>query len=70
MFTSGFYYFIFTNENEITSNFVAAQFDVHKTVFDVSRPEESCLNTTDCGLELAFLSQQHVVLEVGEVQEV
>ena len=31
----GFYYFIFTNDNEITNNFVAASFDVRKTVFDV-----------------------------------
>jgi len=30
--STGFYYFIFTNENEITDNFVAANFDLHKTV--------------------------------------
>ena len=33
---AGFYYFIFTNDNEITNNFVAASFDVRKTVFDVT----------------------------------
>ena len=61
---SGFYYFIFSNENEITSNFVAANFDMHKTVFDVANSEEECSNTTDCSLPLTFFSQQHVVLEV------
>jgi len=64
--TTGFYYFIFSNENEITSNFVAANFDMHKTVFDVSNTEEQCSNTTDCSLPLTFMSHQHVVLEVPQ----
>ena len=49
----------------MTSNFIAANFELHKTVFDVRQPEESCVNTTNCGLPLAFFSQQHVVLEVA-----
>ena len=65
-FVLGFYYFVFSNENEITNNFVAAHFDLHKTVFDVREPERSCLNTTDCSLDLAFFSEQHVVIEVGD----
>ena len=28
---SGFYYFIFANENEIQDNFLSAKFDLHKT---------------------------------------
>ena len=39
IFVLGFYYFVFSNENEITNNFVAAHFDLHKTVFDVRQPE-------------------------------
>ena len=62
----GFYYFVFSNENEITNNFVAAHFDLHKTVFDVREQEQSCLNTTDCSLDLAFFSEQHVVIEVRD----
>ena len=62
---AGFYYFIFSNENEITSNFVAANFDLHKTVFDVGNSQEDCSNTTDCSLPLTFFSMQHVVIEVG-----
>ena len=64
--TAGFYYFIFTNENEITSNFVAASFEMHKTTFDVRSAEDRCLNTTDCALHLSFFSRQHVVIEVSE----
>ena len=65
--TAGFYYFIFTNENEITSNFVAASFEMHKTTFDVRSAEDRCLNTTDCALHLSFFSRQHVVIEVSLV---
>jgi len=64
--STGFYYFIFSNENEITSNFVAANFDMHKTVFDVQNSQEDCSNTTDCSLPLTFFSMQHVVIEVPQ----
>jgi len=68
--TSGFYYFIFTNENEITSNFVAANFEIHKTVFDVRNYEDTCVNSTDCALNLSFSSKQHVVIEVPQSESV
>jgi len=68
--TSGFYYFIFTNENEITSNFVAASFEMHKTIFDVREAEDMCVNSTDCSLHLSFLSHQHVVIEVPQRENV
>jgi len=61
---SGFYYFIFSNENEITRNFIAANFELQKTVFDVSDYEEQCHNSTSCSLPLTFMSTQHVVIEV------
>ena len=61
---SGFYYFIFANENEITDNFLSAKFDLHKTVFDVSQNERNCTESTHCELPLKFWSEDHVVLEV------
>lgn len=61
---SGFYYFVFSNENEITQNFIAANFELQKTVFDVDISEEKCLNSSTCSLPLSFLSSQHVVVEV------
>jgi len=60
---TGFYYFIFTNENEITDNFVAANIELLKTVFDVSHSTEEC-NSTECNIPLSFMSNEHVVLEV------
>jgi len=61
---SGFYYFIFSNENEITQNFIAANFELQKTVFDVDIFEEKCMNSSTCSLPLSFMSTQHVVVEV------
>ncbi|TRY68335.1 hypothetical protein TCAL_03808 [Tigriopus californicus] len=63
---TGFYYFIFANENEITDNFLFATFDLHKTAFDVSSNVLNCTNTTVCELPLGFWSEDHVVLEVPE----
>jgi len=62
--SSGFYYFIFSNDNEIIPNFVAANFELQKTVFDVDNHEEKCRNSTSCSLPLSFMSTQHVVVEV------
>lgn len=39
---TGFYYIHFTNENEITDNFVGVSFDLMKTVFDVSESSQEC----------------------------
>ena len=63
---TGFYYFIFANENEITANFMRAHFDMHKTVFDVSPQVSNCTNTSSCTLPLKFWSEDHVVLEIPE----
>jgi len=62
--STGFYYFIFANENEITANFIRAHFDMHKTVFDVSPQVNNCTNTSSCVLPLKFWSEDHVVLEI------
>ena len=65
---TGFYYFIFANENEITPNFMRVRFDLHKTVFDVNSATENCTDTMKCMLPLKFWSEDHVVLEVPENQ--
>eukprot|EP00095_Tigriopus_kingsejongensis_P000099 maker-scaffold1424_size42081-snap-gene-0.12 protein:Tk00099 transcript:maker-scaffold1424_size42081-snap-gene-0.12-mRNA-1 annotation:"hypothetical protein DAPPUDRAFT_299891" len=61
---TGFYYFIFANENEIMDNFLYATFDLRKTVFDVSSNSLNCTNATICELPLSFWSDDHVVVEV------
>ena len=65
---TGFYYFIFANENELTDNFLSAKFDLHKTVFDVSNNTQNCTNSDECELPLTFWSEDHVVIEVPENQ--
>ena len=46
---TGFYYFIFANENEMTDNFLSAKFDLHKTVFDVSNNAKNCTDSNGLG---------------------
>jgi hypothetical protein len=43
---TGFYYFIFANENEIVDNFLVANFNLQKTLFDVSEQVMNCTNNT------------------------
>ena len=61
-------WFYFANENEIRPNFMRVQFDLHKTVFDVSSAKANCTNTMNCRLPLNFWSEDHVVLEIPENQ--
>lgn len=63
---TGFYYFIFSNENELTDNFLSAHFDMHKTVFDVSDSIRNCTETEECSMPLNFWSEEHLVIEVPE----
>ena len=65
---TGFYYFIFANENELTDNFMFAAFDLHKTVFDVSPAVDNCTNATSCDLPLTFWSEDHIVVDVPEAE--
>ena len=51
---TGFYYFIFANENELTDNFLFADFRLHKTAFDVSPNHINCTNATECHFPLSF----------------
>ena len=57
---TGFYYFIFANENELTDNFLFADFRLHKTTFDVSRNRINCTNATECNFPLAFWYEPQV----------
>ncbi len=63
---TGFYYFIFANENEITDNFLFADFHLNKTAFDVSGAGRNCTGVTECSFPLAFWSGEQVVLEAPQ----
>ncbi|VVC29154.1 Domain of unknown function DUF4792,Domain of unknown function DUF4793 [Cinara cedri] len=63
--SDGYYFFVFNSENEIQDNFIRIHFGINKTVYDVSKPVSSCLNTTgECQLPLNFWSGQTTVLEM------
>lgn len=63
--SDGYYFFVFNSENEIQDNFIHIHFAINKTVYDVSEPISSCINTTgECQLPLNFWSQQTTVLEM------
>ncbi|XP_023348361.1 uncharacterized protein LOC111717079 [Eurytemora carolleeae] len=66
---TGFYYFIFSNENEMTDNIVVADIELHKTRFNTSRSIDRCEDSTHCELHLEFYSNQHVLIEVPDIVE-
>lgn len=65
---TGFYYFIFSNENEIKDNFMSAKFRMRKTAFEVENSLMKCTNQTECNLPLTFWSHEQVVIEMPEYQ--
>lgn len=59
--TNGYYFFIFSSENEIEQNYVRAMFNLKKVVYDVSDPVQQCTNQSQkCILPLDFLSNEQV----------
>ncbi|KAJ6644651.1 Larval cuticle protein LCP-30 [Pseudolycoriella hygida] len=62
---NGYYFFVFNSENEVQENYVRVDFDLQKTMYDVSDAEYRCYNSTiECSLPLNFFSKQKVVFEL------
>ncbi|XP_075986189.1 uncharacterized protein LOC142983185 isoform X2 [Anticarsia gemmatalis] len=63
---NGYYFFVFSSENEVQTNFIRARFDLQKTRYDVARTTlRECTNSTErCNLPLDIFTSQKVVLEV------
>lgn len=63
--TNGYYFFVFNSENEVQENYIQVEFNMQKTVYDVSQAVRQCNNATDeCELPLSFFSDQRVVFEL------
>lgn len=63
--TNGYYFFVFSSENEVQDNYIRVSFNLQKTVYDVSNPVRQCSNATEqCDLPLSFFSNQKVVFEL------
>ncbi|KAL0279340.1 UNVERIFIED_CONTAM: hypothetical protein PYX00_000925 [Menopon gallinae] len=62
---NGYYFFVFSSENEVQTNYIRIHFHLEKILYNVSNPVAACTNTTDsCSLPLNFFSREKVVLEM------
>lgn len=63
--TNGYYFFVFNSENEVQENYIRVNFNLQKTMYDVSNPVSMCSNTTEeCDFKLNFWSSEKVVFEL------
>lgn len=61
---TGTYYFVFSSDNEIYVNDVYFNVTMERVVYNVTKSEEMCTNTTDCVMPLSFWSNDQTVVEV------
>lgn len=61
---TGTYYFVFSSDNEIYVNDLYFNLTMERVVYNVSKSEEMCNNTTDCVMPLSFWSNDQTVVEV------
>lgn len=63
--STGYYFFIYNNENEVKNNFIHAHFSINKTVYNISGAVASCKNESKtCSLPLTFWSQEKTIIEL------
>ncbi|PSN39806.1 hypothetical protein C0J52_13621 [Blattella germanica] len=63
--SNGYYFFVFSSENEKQKNYFRVHFDLEKRVYNVSNSMVACTNSTEqCSLPLDFFSSEKVVLEL------
>ncbi|XP_076645280.1 uncharacterized protein LOC143354816 [Halictus rubicundus] len=62
---NGYYFFVFNSENEIQPNYLRVNFDLLKTVYNISNPVHECKNSTkECSLPFKLFSNERTVLEL------
>lgn len=62
---NGYYFFVFSSENEMQDNYIRVNFDLHKTMYNVSNPISMCTNSSEkCEFKLKLFSDQRVVFEL------
>ena len=63
--TDGYYFFVFSSENEIQSNYMRVKFELLKTMYNTSESVFECKNSTkECSLPISFFSGERTVLEL------
>ncbi|XP_044006148.1 uncharacterized protein LOC122851157 [Aphidius gifuensis] len=61
----GYYFFVFSSENEIQPNYIRIKFDLVKKTYNTSNSVHSCQNSTnECSLPFNFFSWEKTVLEL------
>jgi peptidyl-prolyl cis-trans isomerase SDCCAG10 len=61
----GYYFFVFSSENEIQPNYLRIKFELLKTTYNTSDPVFECKNiTSECSLPIRFFSNDRTVLEL------
>lgn len=61
---TGTYYFVFSSDNEIYVNDLYFNLTMERVVYNVTKSEEMCFNSTDCVMPLSFWSNEQTVVEV------
>uniref|UniRef100_A0A6M2DFQ3 Putative conserved plasma membrane protein n=1 Tax=Xenopsylla cheopis TaxID=163159 RepID=A0A6M2DFQ3_XENCH len=63
--SNGYYFFVFSSENEVRDNFIQVQFNINRSVYNVTNSIAECRNSTEvCSLPLKFFSDEKLVLEL------
>ncbi|KAL7298526.1 hypothetical protein TKK_0008304 [Trichogramma kaykai] len=66
--SDGYYFFVFSSENEIQPNYLRTKFELLRTRYNVSNPLRECRNRTgpgaECSLPMSFWSSERTVLEL------
>ncbi|XP_071548609.1 uncharacterized protein [Panulirus ornatus] len=65
---TGTYYFVFSSDNEITTNKLYFNLTMERVVYETHEAQEVCSNTNECSVPLSFLSRQETVVEVPQEQ--
>ncbi|XP_058789879.1 uncharacterized protein LOC131663465 isoform X2 [Phymastichus coffea] len=63
--TDGYYFFVFSSENEIQPNYMHVKFELLRKSYNISNPVHECKNSTgECSLPISFFSSERTVLEL------
>nr|XP_053632840.1 uncharacterized protein LOC128688858 isoform X1 [Cherax quadricarinatus] len=63
---TGTYYFVFSSDNEISTNQLFFNLTIDRVVYDTSDSRQVCTNTTNCLIPLSFWSNEQTLVEVPE----
>lgn len=63
--TNGYYFFVFSSENEVQTNYMRVHFHLQKTFYNTSDSVAQCMNSSStCALDLKFFSNEKLVMEL------